>query len=84
MSSCKDAALEATVGRSLQSDARLHAINAYVVQMCMHMGLAVNPKQPPAGVQGPPPKTKTVTDGAPGVSTNVKTPPKTGDGSTTA
>ena len=40
----KDAALEATVGRSLQSDA---------VQMCMSMGLATNPKQPPASVQGP-------------------------------
>ena len=46
------------------------------------MGLAINPKQPPAGVQGPPPKTKTVADGVPGVKTNVKTPPKTGDGST--
>ena len=61
----KDAALEATMGRSLQSDARLHAINTYVVQMCTHMGLATNPEQPPAGVQGPPPKTKSVTDGTP-------------------
>ena len=63
----KDAALEATVGRSLESDARLHAISTCVVQMCTHMGLAINPKQPPAGVQGPPWETKSVTDsGAPG------------------